>query len=92
LSYTKGLSVKLQGPYVDIARAHHEVCTLKSSLKRLRQDVNNFHSRIHKQTMTIARSVGVEECTPRLASRQQHRENIPSQNPTDYYRLNLTIP
>jgi len=39
--------------------------------------------------MTIAQSVGVEESTPRLASRQQHR---PAQSPTDYYRLNLTIP
>ena len=42
--------------------------------------------------MTIARSVGVEECTPRLASRQLHRQNIPAQSPTDYYYLNLTIP
>ena len=92
LSYTKGLSVKLQGPYVDIARAHREINTLTSSLNRIRQDVNGFHTRIYKQTMTIAQSVGVEECTPRLASRQQHRQNIPAQSPTDYYRLNLTIP
>jgi len=25
LAYTKGLSVKLQGPYVDIARAHLQI-------------------------------------------------------------------
>ena len=50
--FTMGLSVKLQGSYVDIARAHHEINTLKSSLKKLRRDVNCFHSRIHKQTMT----------------------------------------
>ena len=80
LSYTKGLSVKLQGPYVDIARAHREISTLQSSLKWLRQDVNGFHSRIHKQAMTIARSVGIEEFTPCLASRQQHGQNIPAQN------------
>jgi hypothetical protein len=30
--------------------------------------------------------------TPRLASRQQHRQNIPAQDCSDYYRLNITIP
>jgi len=34
----------------------------------------------------------VELSTPRLASRQQHRQNIPAQNSQDYFRLNLTIP
>ena len=87
LSYTKGLSIKLQGPYVDVAQAHREVCTLKSSLKRLHQDLK--FSLLHPQT--IAWSVGVEECTPRLASRQWHRENIPAQDPIDYYHFNLTI-
>jgi len=88
LSHTKRLSVKLQGPYVDIPRAHREIRTLQSSLK---QDANGFHSHIRKQTMTIAQSFGVEECTPRLASRQQHQQNIPVQNPTEYYHLSLTI-
>ena len=29
---------------------------------------------------------------PRLASRQQHRQNIRAQSISDYFRLNLTIP
>ncbi|XP_065883923.1 52 kDa repressor of the inhibitor of the protein kinase-like [Dysidea avara] len=92
LAYTKGLSVKLQGPYVDVARAHHEITYLKETLKKVRSDVNTFHSRIHGQTMVIAQSVDVEENLPRLASRQQHRQNILASNCNDYYRLNLTIP
>ncbi len=32
LSYTKGLSVKLQGPYFDVSRAHREVETIKATL------------------------------------------------------------
>jgi len=82
LSYTKGLSVKLQGPYVNIARAHHEINALTSSLNRIRQDVNGFHTRIYKQTMTIAQSVGDEESTPCLASRQQYQQlEHPSSKP-----------
>ena len=37
-------------------------------------------------------SVGVEESMPRLASRQQHCQNIQAPNSSEYFRLNLTIP
>ena len=33
LAYTKGLSVKLQGAYVDVACAHREIETVKSTLE-----------------------------------------------------------
>lgn len=54
--------------------------------------MNNFHARIYSEAMAIAHSVGVEESMSRLASRQQHRQNIQAQNISDYFRLNLTIP
>ena len=92
LAYIKGLSVKLQGRYVDIARAHREISNLKATLQNIRSNVNSFHARIHSQSMTIAQSAGVEESIPHLASRQQHRQNIPAQNSSDYFLLNLTIP
>lgn len=92
LAYTKGLSVKLQGRYVDIARAYHEITNLKTTLQKIRSDVNSFHARIYSEAMVIAQSVGVEESMPRLAGRQQHRQNIQAQNSNDYFRLNLTIP
>jgi len=92
LAYTKGLSVKLQGPYVDIVRAHHEITNVKETLKKAWSNVNALYSRIHSQAMIIAQSVGVEECVPRLASRQQHRQNIQAETCNDYYHLNLTIP
>ena len=92
LAYTKGLSVKLQGRYVDIARAHCEISNLKATLQNIRSNVNSFHARIHSQSMIIAQSVGVKESMPRLASRQQHCQNIQAQNSSDYFHLNLTIP
>jgi len=39
LAYTKGLSVKLQGPYVDIVRAHHEITNVKETLKKALSNV-----------------------------------------------------
>ena len=35
LAYTKGLSVKLQGRYVDIARAYREISNLKTTLQKI---------------------------------------------------------
>ena len=40
----------------------------------------------------LSQSVDVEEEAPRQANRQQHRQNIPSDNVSDYYKRNLTIP
>ena len=84
--------MKLQGRYVDVACAHREISNLKATLQNIRSNVNSFHARIHSQSMKIAQSVGVEESIPRLASRQQHCQNIPAQNSSDYFHLNLTIP
>ena len=40
----------------------------------------------------LYQSVGIEESTPRVTSRQQHRQNIPSNNSSDYYKCTTTIP
>ena len=52
LAYKKGLTVKLQTPYVDVASAHHEVTNVKDTLKKV--CFNTFHSRIHSQAMVTA--------------------------------------
>jgi len=65
---------------------------VKESLRKARFNVNAFHSHIHSQATVIAQSVGVEECVPSLASRQQHCQNIPAETCNDYHCLNRTIP
>ena len=34
----------------------------------------------------------IEESTPRVISRQKHRQNVPSDNSSDYYKRTTTIP
>ena len=89
LSYVKGLSVKLQGRYVDVIRAHENV---KSTLAKLRSDIDNFHGKTYGEALLLCQSVGIEESTPRVTSRQRHRQNIPSDNSSDYYKRTTTIP
>ena len=92
LAYTKGVSVKLQGRYVDIVKAHQDIESIKSALKRVRSTIDHFHDVVYAEAVQLNQLVGVQESSPRLASRQQHRSNTPSSTVKEYYKLNLTIP
>ena len=92
LAYTKGLSVKLQGCYVDVVHAYKDVESVKTTLRGVQSRVDDFHTRVYKQVLQLGQSVDVMESAPRQASRQQHRQNIPSDNISDYYKRNFTIP
>ena len=54
--------------------------------------MDDFHQRLYEEAVRLGATVGIEESMPRLAGRQQHRQNIPATSNTDYYRLNITIP
>ena len=90
MSYVRGLSVKLQGRYLDVVRAHKNIETVKSTLTKLR--IENFHRKAYGEAILVCQSVGIEEATPRVTSRQQHRQNIPADNSSDYYKRTTTIP
>ena len=37
-------------------------------------------------------SVGIEESVPRVTNRQQNRQNLPSDSPSEHYKCTTTIP
>ena len=92
LGYTKALSVKLQGRYVDVVRANRVVSLVKSALQRNREAVDLFHNRVYKKAIQIATMVNVEESAPRTTGRQTHRSNVPASCPSEYYCRLITIP
>lgn len=63
LAYTKGLSVKLQGRYVDIE-------SVMCDLKECRSKVDGFYNRVYQDGLLLCETVGIEESRPRLAGRQ----------------------
>ena len=87
LGYTKALSVKLQGRYVDVVLAHTEIELVKSTLKNLRDTVQDFHSRTYTKALNVASSIQVEESRPRTTGRQEHRSNVPAVSSSEYYPL-----
>lgn len=84
--------MKLQGRYVDIIRAHREIENVKSTLNKLRSDVERFHTQTYNEALVLCQSVGIEESTPRVTNRQQHRQNLPSSNSSEYFKRTTTIP
>ena len=58
----------------------------------MRENIDTIHSKWFKEAEEMCQSVEVEVKLPRLCGRQRHRENIPAQTPSDYYRRTVTIP
>ena len=52
----KGLSVKLQGRYVDVVRAHNDVEAGKSSIKA-RSEVDRLHAKIFRECNQMLLSI-----------------------------------
>ena len=51
LAYTRGLSVKLQGRYIDAVRAHTDIESVKSVLKGCRSQVDDFHQQLYEEVV-----------------------------------------
>ncbi len=92
LGYTKALSIKLQGRYVDVVQAFRDVTFVQETLCSAREGVDSFHSRIYASALAIAAKLNIEEAMPRTTVRQQHRGNVPSTSPSQYFQRQLTIP
>ena len=74
LGYTKGLSKKLQGHYVDIVQAYKNTESVKMVIRGVRSRVNHFHSQTYKDVLMLSQSIDVAETAPRQANRQQHHQ------------------
>ena len=77
VAYTKGLSIKLQGRYVDVVHAYKDIESLRTTFRKVWSRVADFHTRVYKQVLQHGQSIDVMESAPRQASRQQHCQNIP---------------
>ena len=54
LAYNKGLSIKLQGGWQDIIRAHDNIKSVRESLKDPRENVELFHSTCFQEASLLS--------------------------------------
>ena len=92
LAYTKQLSIKLQGRYLDIVKAYEQISIVQTALKNAREDIDTFHSGMYTKVKQVASKVNINESRLRTVGRQQHRNNIPATAESEYYKRTLTIP
>ena len=54
LVYMKEISVKLQGRYVNVVKAHQDIKSIKSALKRIRSTVDEFHDIVYDKVLLLS--------------------------------------
>ena len=85
------LTKALQGRDMDIKRAHDDVKHVLNYLVMARENVDIIHDRCFQHATELAAFVEVEPRHPRICKRQTHRQNHPTQNPKEYYKVSITV-
>ena len=91
-SSLRSLTVNLQKKTQSILTAYEHVSDVQLELEILKTNCEEeFHSWF-EEIKTFADSLNTTVSTPRLASRQAHRSNVPAESPEVYYRRNIMLP
>ena len=59
---------------------------------QIRENIDAHHREWYNEAVQMAAKVGTTPSVPRLAGRQTHRNNVPSDNAEEFYRGTVTIP
>lgn len=92
LGYTKALTVSLQAEATDVVASTSEIQTVTATLHDARENIDELHADWFHDVERLCRSVGTEPNIPRRCGRQQHRSNLPSDNPQQFYKRSISIP
>ena len=92
LSVLKPLSVKLRKRDLDVYEAYTHSNKVTDDLQDIRDNIEDIWTEWFDLAVTTAASVGVAPSIPRGTNQQQHRDNVPAQTPSDYYKRAVAIP
>ena len=68
------------------------ILEVAKTYKHQRTDVDNNFNHIFAQSVRMADKVGTTVMMPRIAKRQQHRNNTEALDPQQYYKRTVAIP
>lgn len=90
--YVKGISRKLQGSTVDIVQGYRMVECVRTIITSTRNDEDVYNS-VFEESTKLSAINGLENLSiPRRCGRQTQRNNVPSDNPEDYFRRAIYLP
>ena len=90
LQFIVPLTNYLQTVDIDLLQAHQQTTTIIDALAKQRNDES--WEKLYQHAVAIAEKHDVPVIRPRLAGRQQHRVNVPSNSVSDYYKRGLYFP
>ena len=82
-----GITQNLQGRSIDVIKAYIEVESCIQDMQHMRQIIDEGFHKVYKQAERLA-----EKLRARSTVRQMHHNNVPAENPEEYYRRALAIP
>lgn len=92
LETIKPLTITLQKRDMDIFIASKLVQEHVDRIKEIRSAKDTEFESCFEDAKQIANDINIVIKTQRVCSKQQHRENISTNNPRDYYRSDVAIP
>ena len=87
-----GITQNLQERSIDISKAYNEVDSCIQDMQHMRQIIYEEFNIVYKQSERLTEMLHIEPTIPRSTVRQMHRNNVPAENPEEYYRRALSIP
>ena len=82
----------LQSKSVDIFDGLHLIESLKALVITRRQEIDEFHNKWYKKTLTLTEKINITEIMSRVAGTQIDRSNTHAESVSDYYKRTITIP
>ena len=92
LKCTKSLTLQLQCDSLDTGKAREKVSTLYLTIDELHSEVDETHGMFYQMAVDLAKLVKVKPTKKRTANYQVHRENVPADSTSEYYKRAVTIP
>eukprot|EP00117_Sycon_ciliatum_P011780 scpid47775/ scgid13111/ 52 kDa repressor of the inhibitor of the protein kinase; 58 kDa interferon-induced protein kinase-interacting protein; Death-associated protein 4; THAP domain-containing protein 0 len=92
LGYVRGITSSLQSEARDIVHAMADVHTVQETLEKVRADVDKHHGDWFKVVESTCAKMNVNPSVPRSCGRQTHRDNVPADTPSEYYKRSISIP
>jgi len=89
---TLDATILLQSKKNDIADGIKLIHSLLHLVNEFRRNIDEKHEAWYGEALKIAKDLNIPEKKLRTNKRQVHRENHPSSNVSEYYKLSLTIP
>ena len=92
LEVTRPSTKQLQSPHIDVLSSVEKVNLLYSMFMRMRNEITELHQEWFDEAVELAKKVSTLPSKPRTAQKQLHRQNTPSDSPSEYYRRVISVP